>query len=146
MVGGQLLNAQLPISTGAGVPAHDELLFITTHQTYELWFKQVLHEIDSCRAIFMKECVGTSALAGSQLLTGVPAHACVSSATWRRRRSAPWCLACSASLVRPPCVREAAAVTLTPLRAPAAIQQVLLSQFTILETMTPVCAAPTACA
>ena len=26
---------------------HDELLFITIHQTYELWFKQVLHEIDA---------------------------------------------------------------------------------------------------
>jgi len=25
---------------------HDELLFITIHQAYELWFKQVLHEID----------------------------------------------------------------------------------------------------
>jgi tryptophan 2,3-dioxygenase len=27
---------------------HDELLFITIHQTYELWFKQILHEIDAC--------------------------------------------------------------------------------------------------
>src|ERR671938_417839 len=26
---------------------HDELLFITVHQAYELWFKQVLHEIDA---------------------------------------------------------------------------------------------------
>lgn len=26
---------------------HDELLFITIHQAYELWFKQVLHEIDA---------------------------------------------------------------------------------------------------
>jgi len=26
---------------------HDELLFITIHQSYELWFKQILHEIDS---------------------------------------------------------------------------------------------------
>src|SRR3954465_6292461 len=26
---------------------HDELLFITIHQTYELWFKQVLHEVDA---------------------------------------------------------------------------------------------------
>jgi tryptophan 2,3-dioxygenase len=29
---------------------HDELLFITIHQTYELWFKQILHEIDACLA------------------------------------------------------------------------------------------------
>ncbi|CDM66961.1 tryptophan 2,3-dioxygenase [Pyrinomonas methylaliphatogenes] len=28
-------------------PHHDELLFIITHQTYELWFKQILHEIDA---------------------------------------------------------------------------------------------------
>jgi tryptophan 2,3-dioxygenase len=27
---------------------HDELLFITVHQAYELWFKQILHEIDAC--------------------------------------------------------------------------------------------------
>jgi tryptophan 2,3-dioxygenase len=27
-------------------PQHDEMLFIITHQTYELWFKQVIHELD----------------------------------------------------------------------------------------------------
>jgi tryptophan 2,3-dioxygenase len=27
--------------------SHDELLFIIIHQTYELWFKQMLHEIDA---------------------------------------------------------------------------------------------------
>jgi tryptophan 2,3-dioxygenase len=30
-------------------PAHDELLFITIHQVYELWFKQLLHEAVSAR-------------------------------------------------------------------------------------------------
>src|SRR2546423_3317082 len=29
---------------------HDELLFITIHQTYELWFKQILHEVDAAIA------------------------------------------------------------------------------------------------
>jgi tryptophan 2,3-dioxygenase len=29
-------------------PSHDETLFIIIHQTYELWFKQILHEIDAC--------------------------------------------------------------------------------------------------
>jgi len=29
---------------------HDELLFITIHQTYELWFKQILHEVDAAVA------------------------------------------------------------------------------------------------
>src|ERR1041384_5446656 len=27
--------------------SHDELLFIVIHQTYELWFKQLLHELDA---------------------------------------------------------------------------------------------------
>ncbi len=27
--------------------SHDELLFIVIHQTYELWFKQILHELDA---------------------------------------------------------------------------------------------------
>ncbi len=36
-------------------PAHrDELLFITVHQAYELWFKQILHEIDGAIGL-MKE-------------------------------------------------------------------------------------------
>ena len=30
-------------------PAHDELLFITVHQVYELWFKQLLHELTFAR-------------------------------------------------------------------------------------------------
>jgi len=33
---------------------HDELLFITIHQAYELWFKQILHEIDAA-VIMMNE-------------------------------------------------------------------------------------------
>ena len=39
----ELLALQRPRSTG---PEHDELLFIVIHQVYELWFKQVLHEVD----------------------------------------------------------------------------------------------------
>ena len=30
-------------------PAHDELLFITIHQVYELWFKQLLHDLTAAR-------------------------------------------------------------------------------------------------
>ena len=37
----ELLDLQQPLSDG---PEHDELLFITIHQVYELWFKQLLHE------------------------------------------------------------------------------------------------------
>jgi tryptophan 2,3-dioxygenase len=38
-----LLALQQPRSDG---PEHDELLFIVIHQVYELWFKELLHEID----------------------------------------------------------------------------------------------------
>ena len=38
----QLLGLQQPLSDG---PEHDEMLFIVIHQTYELWFKQLLHEL-----------------------------------------------------------------------------------------------------
>lgn len=41
-----LLSAQNPRSDVGGRSAHDELLFITVHQAYELWFKQILHELD----------------------------------------------------------------------------------------------------
>jgi tryptophan 2,3-dioxygenase len=42
----RLLAAQRPLSRGPdGRPEHDELLFIVIHQVYELWFKQLLHEL-----------------------------------------------------------------------------------------------------
>lgn len=37
----ELLQLQQPLSEG---PEHDELLFIVIHQTYELWFKEMIHE------------------------------------------------------------------------------------------------------
>lgn len=49
-----LLSLQQPLSRSESIPnqeAHDEMLFIIVHQTYELWFKQMLHEIDSVREI-----------------------------------------------------------------------------------------------
>lgn len=48
----ELLNLQNRRSEEFGQPAHDETLFIITHQTYELWFKQILTEIDSVLLIF----------------------------------------------------------------------------------------------
>ncbi len=42
----ELLSLQRNDSPGAGDPEHDELLFIIVHQVYELWFKQILHELD----------------------------------------------------------------------------------------------------
>lgn len=40
----ELLALQQPLSDG---PEHDELLFITIHQVYELWFQQILHELSA---------------------------------------------------------------------------------------------------
>jgi len=40
----ELLQLQKPLSEG---PEHDEMLFIIIHQTYELWFKQLLHEFEA---------------------------------------------------------------------------------------------------
>ena len=48
----QVLGAQELKSKQHGKPAHDETLFIIIHQTYELWFKQILHEINSIHAFF----------------------------------------------------------------------------------------------
>ncbi|MCL4299255.1 MAG: tryptophan 2,3-dioxygenase [Anaerolineae bacterium] len=46
----QILSAQQPLSEG---PEHDEMLFIVIHQVYELWFKQVLHELDYVRQLLV---------------------------------------------------------------------------------------------
>ncbi|XP_067407945.1 tryptophan 2,3-dioxygenase isoform X2 [Emydura macquarii macquarii] len=48
----KILNAQELQSEKKGNKIHDEHLFIVTHQAYELWFKQILWELDSVRVIF----------------------------------------------------------------------------------------------
>lgn len=40
---------------------HDELLFITVHQTYELWFKQVLHELDAAVSLMGEDRLAAAA-------------------------------------------------------------------------------------
>lgn len=52
----RLLAAQEPVSE-----SHDELLFITQHQTSELWFKLVIAELEEARS-----CLGAGDLAGSR--------------------------------------------------------------------------------
>jgi tryptophan 2,3-dioxygenase len=74
-------------------PTHDELLFIIIHQTYELWFKELLHDLDAV----------------------VESLARVASRQWRDQ------------------VYEAARL----LRRCTEIMRVLVTQFTILETMLP---------
>jgi tryptophan 2,3-dioxygenase len=53
----KLLSSQNPESERVNKPAHDEMLFIITHQAYELWFKQILHEIDSIRTIMQSSAI-----------------------------------------------------------------------------------------
>jgi tryptophan 2,3-dioxygenase len=53
----ELLDQQKLRSVEFGKPAHDELLFIITHQTYELWFKQILNELELVLGIFAKPIV-----------------------------------------------------------------------------------------
>ena len=50
----KILNAQFPESNKQQLPAHDEMLFIIIHQTYELWFRQLHHEVDSIVKILAK--------------------------------------------------------------------------------------------
>jgi len=86
----ELLQLQNQLSSP---PTHDELLFIIIHQTYELWFKELLHDLDAV----------------------VESLAQVASRQWRDQ------------------VYEAARL----LRRCTEIMRVLVTQFTILETMLP---------
>ncbi|HZM95511.1 MAG TPA: tryptophan 2,3-dioxygenase family protein [Vicinamibacterales bacterium] len=47
-----LLSLQVPRSAG---PEHDEMLFIVIHQVYELWFKEMLHEIEHVEILFRSD-------------------------------------------------------------------------------------------
>lgn len=53
----KLLTSQSPKSDEYGHHAHDEMLFIIVHQAYELWFKQIIHELDSVIEMFQKETI-----------------------------------------------------------------------------------------
>src|SRR4051812_49565038 len=62
----EVLGAQRPRSD-----EHDELLFIVIHQVYELWFKQLLHELVHLQAR-LEAVGGTGALGpGRPLLTSL---------------------------------------------------------------------------
>ncbi|HRJ74706.1 MAG TPA: tryptophan 2,3-dioxygenase family protein, partial [Anaerolineales bacterium] len=53
----KILNSQHPKSGFAT----DEMLFIVIHQAYELWFKQIIHEVDQVQEIFSKDNVNDNA-------------------------------------------------------------------------------------
>ncbi len=56
----KILDAQHPESAKEGIRADDEMLFIIIHQTYELWFKQILHELGIVRDIFKQTNIKNS--------------------------------------------------------------------------------------
>lgn len=53
----KILSAQKLRSAMDGEPAHDEMLFIIIHQVYELWFKEIIHDLDSVMDMFRMEDV-----------------------------------------------------------------------------------------
>ncbi len=55
----ELLALQEPLSEGE---AHDETLFIIIHQAYELWFKEILHELDRLQRLLQAADVARAQL------------------------------------------------------------------------------------
>jgi tryptophan 2,3-dioxygenase len=51
----KILNSQHPKSFESLEDGNDEMLFIIIHQVYELWFKQILFELDLVRHIFIRD-------------------------------------------------------------------------------------------
>src|ERR671921_1677292 len=60
-----LINLQDCLSDPAH---HDELLFITVHQAYELWFKQILHELDAAIQFLEEERVPSATRAVNRIV------------------------------------------------------------------------------
>lgn len=58
----RLLDCQHTKSAEAGKEAHDETLFIVVHQVFELWFKQILHELKPVLSAFSKDSIEESEL------------------------------------------------------------------------------------
>ncbi len=107
----ELLDQQVP---QVAPPVHDELLFITVHQAYELWFKQLLHELTAVRDVMLAPAGGVSGGRPPE-----PARRGVSGGrppepaqpqTWRARQL---------------------------LHRTHVIERLLVSQIDVLETMTP---------
>jgi len=53
----ELLKLQQPVSFNTDKPAHDEMLFVIVHQAYELWFKQIIFELNSILKTFNSDFV-----------------------------------------------------------------------------------------
>ena len=63
----KLLESQSLISGKNGQKSHDEMLFIIIHQTYELWFKQIIHELDYVRHLFSQKTIDESNVSNAVL-------------------------------------------------------------------------------
>ena len=74
----QLLSAQ---HLESDPHAHDELLFITIHQVYELWFKQLLHEATAARDAMLGDTSGPPSPGTARTGCGGPSTSC-SGCTW----------------------------------------------------------------
>jgi tryptophan 2,3-dioxygenase len=61
-----ILNAQKQMSRGS---EHDEMLFIIIHQVYELWFKEILHEMDYLKLLLGKTDLSRSLHTIKRILT-----------------------------------------------------------------------------
>lgn len=60
-----LLSLQSGLESDQGKLSNEEVLFITVHQVYELWFKLVLGELRACRNLFTKDPVAEQELSGA---------------------------------------------------------------------------------
>ena len=58
----RLLSSQQLASAAGGEPVHDEMLFIIVHQAYELWFKQILWELDEVARLLAPQRVAETAM------------------------------------------------------------------------------------
>src|SRR5215510_7834566 len=56
-----ILNSQHPRSFERLEDGNDEMLFIVIHQAYELWFKQIIFELDLVRYIFIQDRINENA-------------------------------------------------------------------------------------
>lgn len=63
-----ILNSQNLKSESLGKPAHDEMLFIIIHQVYELWFKEIIHDLKGVMAILDRDKVDDSKIGNAVML------------------------------------------------------------------------------
>ena len=87
----KITDAQEPVSDLHGRPAHVEMLYIVVHQVYELWFKEILHELGAVIRDFDQDFINERNIG----------------------------------------------VAVTRLRRVSEIQNLLLQQISVIETMTP---------